>query len=89
MYFLTHISRDDHAAKLINDKNIQLWGRLAELLLKDLQNVFHDFGCVSKSHSDVSKWSDGVVRDQMGIPTRTGVAYDNLLISGKYLNPFN
>lgn len=66
----THISRDDHAAELIDDEDVQLGGRLAELLLKDLQDVLHDFGRVSKSHGDVTQWSDGVIWDQMGIPTR-------------------
>lgn len=70
VYVWTHISCDDHAAKLIDDENVQLGGRLAELLLKDLQDVLHDFGRVSKSHSDVAQWSDGVIRDQMGIPAR-------------------
>lgn len=55
MRLCTHISRNDHAAKLIDDENVQLRGRLAELLLKDLQDVLHDFGRVSKSHSDVTQ----------------------------------
>lgn len=55
MYVWTYISRDDHAAKLIDYENVQLGGRLAELLLKDLQDVLHDFGRVSKSHSNVAQ----------------------------------
>lgn len=70
VYVWTYISRDDHAAKLIDYENVQLGGRLAELLLKDLQDVLHDFGRVSKSHSNVAQWSDGVIRDQMGISAR-------------------
>lgn len=55
MCLWTHISRDDHAAELIDDEDVQLGGRLAELLLKDLQDVLHDFGRVSKSHGDVTQ----------------------------------
>lgn len=31
-----YISCDNHATKLVNDENVQLWRRLTELLLKDL-----------------------------------------------------
>lgn len=79
----THISRNNHAAKLIDDENVQLRGRLAELLLEDLQDVLHDFGRVSKSYSDVTQWPDGVIRDQMGIPTSNRFGLRSFLLSQK------
>lgn len=70
MHLWTYISCNDHAAKLVDDKHIQLWWRLTELLLKDLEDVLHDFGSVPKSHRNVTQCSDGVIWDQMGIPAR-------------------
>lgn len=56
-----YISCDDHTAKLVNDENIHLRRRLAELLLKDLQDMLHHIGSVSQSHSYVAQRSDGVI----------------------------
>lgn len=66
----THIPRNDHAAQLVDDEYVQLRRRLAEFLLKDLQDVLHDFRSVSESHCDVTQRPNGVIWDQMGIPTR-------------------
>jgi len=43
----THISCDDHAAQLVYDEDVQLGGRLAELLLQNLQDGLHHSGSVS------------------------------------------
>lgn len=64
----THIPSDDHAAQLVNDEHVQLWWRLTELLLQDLQDVLHDFGSVSQSYSDVAQRSNRVIWNQVGIP---------------------
>ena len=64
----THVSSDNHATQLVYDQHVQRRGWLAELLLEDLQDGFHDLGRVPQSHSDVTQPSDGVVRNQMGLP---------------------
>lgn len=56
-----YISCNDHASQLVNDEYVQLWGRLAELLLQDLQDVLHDFGSVSQGHCNVAQRSDSVI----------------------------
>lgn len=43
----TDIACDDHTAKLVYDEDIELGGRLTELLLKDLQDGLHYPGGVS------------------------------------------
>lgn len=43
---ISHISCDHHAAQLIYDENIELRGRLAKLLLQNLQDGLHHSGCI-------------------------------------------
>lgn len=65
---LPYISGDNQAAQLVDDKHVEGGGRLAELLLQDLQNWLHDLWGVPQSHCDVSQGSNGVVRNQVSVP---------------------
>lgn len=66
----THIACDDHAAKLVYDKDIELGWRLTELLLQYLQDGLHYPGGVPQGNSNVTQSPDGVVWDQVGIPVQ-------------------
>lgn len=63
-----YIPSDDHATQLVDDEHVELWGRLAELLLKDLQDGLHHSWGVPQSYSDVPQSPDGVVWNEVGIP---------------------
>lgn len=41
-----YIACDDHAAQLVYDEDVKLGGRLAELLLEDLEDGLHYSGGV-------------------------------------------
>lgn len=66
---LPYVSGDDQAAQLVDDEHVKRGGGLAEFLLQDLQNGLHDLWGVPQGHRDVSQGSDGVVGNQVRVPT--------------------
>lgn len=66
---LPYVSGDDQAAQLVDDEHVKRGGGLAEFLLQDLQNGLHDLRGISQGHRDVSQGSDGMVRNQVRVPT--------------------
>lgn len=68
--FVSYIACDDHAAKLVYDEDIKLGRGLTKLLLQDLKDGLHHSGGVSQRHSNVTQSPDGVVWDQVSIPSQ-------------------
>ena len=66
----TYTSSDDHAAELIDNKDVNCWWRRAETLLKDLKDRLDSLRSVLEGNSDVTQSQDRVDRYQGRLPTR-------------------